>query len=130
MHILETMIGRPAPGRDRDWQSEIIDALRQLESALQQQQASYQDPTSLLAEIAQEQPRLRTWVRQLQRQWSELAANTHTLREQLEHADEPPWNYADLREQLRALLKALQHHRAREADLVFEALSIDLGLSG
>jgi DNA repair ATPase RecN len=128
MHILEAMIGRAAPGRDSDWQSDVVDALRHIEAALQQQQASYEDPTSLLAEIAQEQPRLRTWVRQLHRQWAELAASAQTLRQQLEQPDDAPWNYADLRERLNALLKALHHHRVREADLVFEALSIDLGV--
>jgi len=129
MHLLETMIGRAAPGRDVDWQADIVDALRQLEPALRQQQASYEDPTSLLAEIGQEHPRLRTWVRQLHRQWSELAANAQSLREQLEQAEEPAWDYADVRERLHALLKALHHHRAREADLVFEALSVDLGIN-
>ena len=129
MHVLEAMIGRAAPGRDLDWQADIVEALRQLEPALRQQQTSYEDPTSLLAEIAQEHPRLRTWVRQLHRQWSELAANTQSLREQLEQAEEPAWDYADVRERLNTLLKALHHHRAREADLVFEALSVDLGIN-
>ena len=129
MHVLESMIGRAAPGRDLDWQADIVDALRQLEPALRQQQASYEDPTSLLAEIAQGHPRLRTWVRQLHRQWSELAANAQSLREQLEQSEEPAWDYADVRERLHALLKALHHHRAREADLVFEALSVDLGIN-
>jgi len=129
MHVLESMIGRAAPGRDLDWQADIVDALRQLEPALRQQQASYEDPTSLLAEIALEHPRLRTWVRQLHRQWSELAANARSLREQLEQSEEPAWDYADVRERLHALLKALHHHRAREADLVFEALSVDLGIN-
>src|SRR5687767_8544457 len=91
MHVLESMIGRAAPGRDLDWQTDIVDALRQPEPALRQQQTSYEDPTSLLAEIAQDHPRLRTWVRQLHRQWSELAANAQSLREQLEQSEEPAW---------------------------------------
>jgi hypothetical protein len=128
MQVLESMVGRAAPGRDRAWQSDVAEALRQLVPALRQQQASYEDPTSLLAEIAQEQPRLRTWVRQLHRQWSELAAASESLCEQLQQPDESAWNYADVREQLRGLLTALHHHRAREADLVFEALSTDLGV--
>lgn len=127
IHVLESMVGRAAPGRDRDWQADIVSALRQLVPALRAQQGSYEDPTSLLAEIAQDHPRLRTWVRQLHRQWSELASTAESLLDQLERPDEEAWNYADVREQLRGLLTALHHHRAREADLVFDALSTDLG---
>ena len=127
IQVLESMAGRAAPGRDRDWQADVVESLRQLEEALRQQPASYEDPTSLLADIAQQQPRLRTWVRQLHRQWSELADSTESLRQQLERPDEA-WDYADVRERLRGLLNALYHHRGREADLVFEALSTDLGV--
>lgn len=128
IQLLESMAGRAAPGRNRDWQTDVVEALRQLEVALRQQQASYEDPTSLLADIAQQQPRLRTWVRQLHRQWSELADSAESLRQQLERADDVGWDYADVRERLRGLLNALYHHRGREADLVFEALSTDLGV--
>jgi hypothetical protein len=129
MHLLESMIGRPAPGRDREWRSDTVRALRELEPALHEQQASYEDPASLLAEIALEHPRLRTWVRQLNRQWRELARDVQSLREQLEQSDDTGWDYADVRERIRTLLKNLHHHRAREADLVFEALSVDLGVN-
>jgi hypothetical protein len=128
MQLLESMVGRAAPGRDRAWQADIVGALAQLEEALRQQQASYEDPTSLLADIGQQHPRLRTWVRQLHRQWRELADSAGSLREQLAQPDDIGWNFADIREQLRGLLNALHHHRAREADLVFEALSTDLGV--
>lgn len=127
MFELELVLSRAAPGRERQWDSQVLEALRSLEEAVKQQAVSYDEPTSLLAEIAQDHPRLRVWVRQLQRQWNELAQDTYSLREQLEQAHEPLWNYADVRQRIRWLLTALHHHRAREADLVFEALSIDLG---
>lgn len=130
MHLLESMVGRAAPGRALDWQADVVDALRQLEVALRQQERSYEDPTSLLADIAQQHPRLRTWVRQLHRQWSELAQETESLRDQLDRPDEIAWDFADVRERLRGLLGALHHHRAREADLIFDALSTDIGGDG
>jgi hypothetical protein len=71
---------------------------------------------------------LRTWVRQLHRQWSELAQATESLRDQLDRPDEIAWDFADVRERLRGLLTALHHHRAREADLIFDALSTDIGV--
>jgi hypothetical protein len=128
MHVLETAAGGAAPGREEAWQAEVLVAIRQLAAALAEQERSYDDPANLLAEIAQEHPRLRIWVRQLRRQWHELAATTQSLADRLEHADEAAWNFADIREQLRWLITALHHHRAREADLVFEALNLDLGI--
>jgi hypothetical protein len=127
IQLLEAMVGRPAPGRDSDWQADVVNALRYLEKALRQQRDTYEDPTSLLADIAHQHPRLRTWVRQLHRQWSQLARDAESLREQLDRTDDVTWNYADVREELRGLLTALRHHRAREADLIFEALSTDIG---
>src|SRR5687768_10408876 len=123
IQVLESMVGRAAPGRDRDWRAGVVEALRQLEEALRQQRASYEDPTSLLADIAQQQPRLRTWVRQLHRQWSELADSTASLRTPLERADDVGWNSAAVRVRLPGLLHALYHHRGREADLLLQALS-------
>jgi NADH-quinone oxidoreductase subunit I len=97
-----------------------------LDDAVYQFDEMYRDKHRL-TEIAQEHPRLRTWVRQLRRQWHELAATAQSLAERLDQADEAAWNFADIREQLRWLITALHHHRAREADLVFEALNVDLG---
>jgi len=128
MHVLETAAGGAAPGREQAWHAEVLEAIRQLAASLSYQERSYDDPANLLAEIAQEHPRLRTWVRQLRRQWHELAATAESLVERLDQADEAAWNFADIREQLRWLITALHHHRAREADLVFEALNVDLGI--
>jgi hypothetical protein len=36
---------------------------------------------------------------------------------------------ADLRERLSWLIRAIRHRRARETDLVFEAINLDLGRS-
>jgi hypothetical protein len=127
MHILEDMAGSAAAGRADEWRSQVVQALRDLADAIGEQERTYDDPTGLLAELALEHPRLRTWVRQLRRQWQELAAMTGALAERLSEADEAAWSPADVREQLRWLMTSLHHHRAREADLVFEALTVDLG---
>lgn len=127
MHILEHMAGSAAAGREDAWRSRVVQALRDLAEAIAEQERTYDDPTGLLAELALEHPRLRTWVRQLRRQWQELATTTGVLAERLSEADEAAWNPADVREQLRWLMTSLHHHRAREADLVFEALTVDLG---
>jgi hypothetical protein len=125
MHALEATAGRAAPGREEEWRSALADAVPALEQSFEEQRASYADPTGLMAQIARDEPRLRTWVRQLEHRWDELAETAGRLRESIEA--EGTWSVADLREQLRWLMSALHHHRAREADIVFEALGCDLG---
>ena len=57
----------------------------------------------------------------------ELAATARSLREQLNREDMlDAWIIADVRDHTRWLMNALHHHRAREADLVFDVLEIDL----
>jgi DNA repair ATPase RecN len=78
-----------------------------------------------MAEIAQDDPRLRTWVRQLRHRWLELEAMARSLRSTLESSADPQ-AISEVRERVRWLMGAIRHHREREADLVFDALEIDL----
>jgi hypothetical protein len=127
MRTLEAAAGQAGPGRDQAWREAVIAALGQLLGALTEQQATYEDPAGLMAQIAQDEPRLRTWVRQLQRRWRELADSTRDQMQALQAAErEETPSVADVREQLCWLMNALHHHRAREADLIFEALGIDI----
>jgi len=127
MRALEDVAGHAGRGRDQAWQETVLAALAHLQQALDEQQASYASPASLMAQAAQDDPRLRTWVRQLHHRWSDLASTTKTLTEALQTADlDDPATIADTREQLRWLMTALHHHRAREADLIFSALDIDI----
>lgn len=130
MRVLEDAAGQPGPGRDQAWRATVTAALRTLQEAIAEQQASYDAPGSLMAQIAQDDPRLRTLIRQLQHRWSDLAATSRTLAETLQgNGGNDAWTVADTREQLRWLMTALHHHRAREADLIFSALGIDIAAS-
>ena len=126
LHALEAAVGRPASSRSETWADAVRSSLEHLESAFGEQRASYDDPSGLMAEIAHDDPRLRTWVRQLRRRWAELETTTRTLRESLGESADPQAPY-DVRERVRWLSSAIRHHREREADLVFDALEIDLG---
>jgi hypothetical protein len=80
-----------------------------------------------MAQLAQDEPRMRTWVRQLHHRWRDRAASAQTLAdEQQSSGVEETVSVADIREQSRWLVMALHHHRAREADLVYLALQIDI----
>jgi hypothetical protein len=127
MRSLEDAAGQAGPGRDQAWRETVTAALGVLQSALAEQKASYDGPSSLMAQIAQDDPRLRTWVRQLHHRWNDLATTTQTLTETLQAGGiDDASAITDIREQLRWLMTALHHHRAREADLIFEGLGIDI----
>jgi hypothetical protein len=127
MHALEAASGMAGPGREREWREAVTAALEQLGSAIAEQQASYSHADSLMAQVAQDDPRLRTWVRQLHHRWSGLAAATHDLATELRGPETSgSRSIDDVREQVRWLSAALQHHRARESDLIFEALGVDI----
>jgi hypothetical protein len=125
MQALEGATGAAGPGRDEQWRAAVATALSSLQAALAEQKASYEDPGSLMVQLAQDDPRLRTWVRQLHHRWNDLAATADTLARELEPEAAGP-AIADIREQVRWLISALHHHRAREADLVYTALRVDI----
>jgi hypothetical protein len=125
MHALEVAAGSPASGGSDAWTQSLRLALERLESAFAEQRASYEDPLGLMAEIAHDDPRLRTWVRQLRHRWVELEATARALRETLESSADSQAIY-EVRERVRWLMGSIRHHREREADLVFEALGLDL----
>jgi small-conductance mechanosensitive channel len=105
----------------------VTAALMALQDAIADQKASYETPASLMAQIAQDDPRLRSLIRQLHHRWNDLATTTQGLAEALEVGDiEDAATIADIREQVRWLMTALHHHRAREADLIFEGLRINI----
>ena len=127
MHALEAATATAGPGREQDWRRAVLAALEDLTTALAEQQATYARRDSLMAQLAQDDPRLRTWVRQLHHRWSSLAATTQDLASDLRdtHATGSR-SIDDIREQVRWMSAALQHHRAREADLIFAALGLDV----
>jgi hypothetical protein len=123
MQALEAATGAAGLGRDSDWRATVIGAFRQMQAALADQTATYEDPSSLMAQVALDDPRLRTLVRQLHHRWSDLEGTAQTLADELHAGDS---SIADVREQVRWLMTALHHHRAREADIIFQALQIDI----
>src|SRR4051794_26075446 len=72
MRTLESTAGRAAQGRDEEWRAALLSAIAELERAIEDQRASYAEPTSLMAQIGRDQPHLRTWVRQLHHRWDDL----------------------------------------------------------
>lgn len=128
MHALEAAASAAGPGREQDWRVAVLAALEELAAAIAEQQETYSQPDSLMAQLAQGDPRLRTWVRQLHHRWESLAATTDDLAGDVREGHSAgSRSIDDIREQVRWISAALQHHRAREADLIFAALGAEIG---
>jgi DNA repair ATPase RecN len=125
IHALEDATGRPALAHSDVWTRAVRMALDRLESAFAEQRSSYEDPMGLMTEIANDDPRLRTLVRQLRHRWTELEATAQSLRQALDSSPDA-YSIHEVRERVRWLMGSIRHHREREADLVFDALEVDL----
>jgi hypothetical protein len=122
IHRLEAALGSAAPGREGNWQADVLAALINLNEATLEEQRNADQVDSLLSDIARTQPRLRNRVRGLRAQYQQVRDTIQTLREELgapRQEDNP--DYADVRQRLAWLLAALRHQRSRESDLLYEA---------
>jgi septal ring factor EnvC (AmiA/AmiB activator) len=128
LHVLEACAATAAPGRETDWLARVRAALEALEDALDEQAQNSAVSESMLSDIEQENPRLRNRVMQLRRRHRELQLRAGELRV---HLDESPASegidFADIRRRLERLAAELRYQEAREADLVYEAYTVDLG---
>jgi septal ring factor EnvC (AmiA/AmiB activator) len=128
LHVLEACAAKPAPGRETDWLARVRAALEALADALDEQEQNSAVSDSTLSDIEQEDPRLRNRVMQLRRRHHETQLRVGQLRTQLD--DQPTADgidFADIRRRLERLAGELRYQQAREADLVYEAYTVDLG---
>jgi len=122
IHSLEAALGSAAPGREGNWQADVLAALTNLDEATLEEQHNADQVDSLLSDIARTQPRLRNRVRGLRSQYRQARDTIQTLREELDAPrDDDHLDYADVRQRLTWLLSALRHQRSRESDLIYEA---------
>jgi hypothetical protein len=66
-------------------------------------------------------------VRQLRDQHEDITTQVASLRTRLERVDRDSIDFADLRQRVEWIMKAIRHRRAKETDLVFEAIDLDFG---
>jgi small-conductance mechanosensitive channel len=121
MHHLEAVLGAAAPGREEQWQSEVLAALAALEEATAEEAQNAEAPDSLLSDLARTQPWLRNRVRAVRLQYRQLRENLRSLKQELEEHSGQAVDYSDLRQRLGWILTGLRNQRARESDLIYEA---------
>lgn len=123
---LEASLARAAGGES--WRDHVVAALRALDSAMTSEREELKRPDSLLALIAGAHPRLfGSRIRNFNEQYDDIGRQAASLRTQIETAEEDDLDPDDIRHRAGWIVNALNHCRARQTDLVFEALTLDLG---
>jgi len=128
MRVLESALAKAAPHRETAWRTAVVTALGALERTMQDQSAELCGDEGLLADLLLESPRLDNGIDALRREQADLVRQTGSLREEFLSSDEDHLpNIADMRQRLARLLTALRDFQARETDLIYEAIQVDIG---
>ncbi len=129
LHALEEALAGAAPGRHGLWLQRVTTALDTLDTALNTQGATDSETTSLLSEIARTEPRLVPRIERLRQEYNDIRVALHSLRNQISPIGDQPADIdvADIRDRLSGIARRYRRHRSREADLVYEAINVDLG---
>lgn len=126
VHRLESALAMAAGGAG--WLDEVTADLRALENAMNEEQEELNRPDSLLSMVAAENPRrFGSRVRNLRRQYDDIVRQVASLSRELTRDKRERQETADVRQRSAWVINALHHCRARQTDLVYEALTMDLG---
>ncbi|MCA9212489.1 MAG: hypothetical protein KDB27_05460 [Planctomycetales bacterium] len=128
MHRLENSLGHAAPGRESQWLADVESALELLIVAMEESQEVVCRDDGLIEEIKYTAPRLLPRIDSLRDEFEGLVHQAKTLREQLHMSKQSHVAFADLRQRMDWLLSALKHHQAKEKDVIYEAMHIDIGV--
>lgn len=131
LEVLETALAAPGPGRELDWLNKVTASLDTFIAAIDHQSATSRSGEGLLSQIVTSEPRLTWQIDGLERELDDIRASARSLREQITPEQSTPRiDVADIRNRLTSIANRYQSHRAREADLVYDAIDIDLGEGG
>lgn len=123
---VEYALSRAAGGAD--WVDDVKSSLDSLQDAMSEERRELDRPASLLALISAERPRrYGPRVRGIMEQYDDIARQLESFRRELDHWDATVDDIGDVRQRAGWIIRALQNCRYRQADLVFEALGLDLG---
>jgi hypothetical protein len=126
LHVVEYALAAPAPRRQRTWLHRVTVAVDALHAALVAQIPQGDGSIRLLDEIALCEPGYLPQVQQLRQELLNLAIAVASLREQIEPDPTIEINPTDIRDRLSVVTRRFRVHQAREADLVCEAIGLEL----
>lgn len=126
LHRLESALAM-ASGTN-EWVEAVIGDLRSLESAMRAERDELNRPDSLLAMIAAEAPRrFGPRIRGIRDQYDDITRQVGSLLRETGPSQRGTVDSSDLRHRCGSVIRAVHHCRARQTDLVYEALRLDLG---
>jgi hypothetical protein len=125
---LEDALAAPTPGREERWLHAVVNAVDRLTEALGTQAGDDAETASLLSEIAVEEPHLKPRIDRLRQEHHDLRAAAASIRDQITPATGVGIDTADIRDRLASVARRARQHRAREADLIYAAVNINLGV--
>lgn len=112
----------------KEWLDEVVADLRSLESAMKAERGELNRPDSLLALIAADAPRrFGPRIRGIREQYDDITRQVGSLLRELVDAGGGIVDPGDLRHRAGSVIRSIHHCRARQTDLVYEALRLDLG---
>jgi hypothetical protein len=126
LHVLEYALAAPAPRRQRTWLHRVTVAVEALAAALDNEIHLADQSFGLFSEIAASEPRYTPHVAQLRQERLDLRIAVASLREQIEPDAEKPTDPADIRDRLAKVAQRYRAYCARESDLVYDAVDINL----
>lgn len=126
LHVLEYALAAPAPRRQRTWLHRVTAAVDALAAALDQEIDLADQSFALFSEIAASEPRYSSDVAQVRQERLDLRIAVSSLREHIEPDAEKPIDPADIRDRLAKLAQRYRAYCARESDIVYQAVEINL----
>ncbi len=111
-----------SPSASKEWRVDVGAALAGLRAAFAAHIEAVESDEGLLADIAEDVPRLTNVVELLERDHVEISQKIDDLVDSLGTVE-----IASIREQSLDLMRAVVLHRQRGSDLVYEAYATDIG---
>ncbi len=128
-HRTEAALTAAAPGRELAWRERVNEALNLLRASLGEPSQRGESAGGLIAELKSVSEKYYHRIERLQQEFDEMIRRCDATIELLKsQGDEETIDFADIRQRITWLLTSLKHHQAREADLVFEAYGLDIGV--
>ncbi|HEU4319578.1 MAG TPA: hypothetical protein VFS66_05815 [Acidimicrobiia bacterium] len=123
---VEDALSRAVGGEN--WVHELKSSLASLKDAMSAEERELDRPGSLLTLISAEHPRrFGPRIRGIKDQYNDIIRQLESLRRELDGWDREEGDLGDIRHRAGWVILALQNCRNRQADLVFEAIGLDLG---
>ena len=129
MHRLESCLGHAAPGRLEAWCDEVHSSFDLFITAMRESQECVINDKGLIEDIKTNSPHLLHRIDELANEFNGLLEQSVSLQKEISQIkDANHANFADLRQRFGWLLTAVKHQQAKEVDLVYEALNVDIGV--